>query len=59
MGTKDGQLYGREFSNYHENIAVLDFLTDVGGEDSNTSNKSFIFEKSYEKEFEREQQCNK
>ena len=37
---------------------MLDFLTDAGDDNSNTSDKSFKFDKLYQKEFEGEQKCN-
>ena len=54
MLTEDGQPNGIEFSDYLENITILDFLNDASDNDSNASNGSFKFDKSYQKEFERE-----
>lgn len=41
---QEGKLEGIEFSDYHGNITVLDFLLNHGKDDSNTSDKSFKFD---------------
>ena len=58
MSTKNGQKDGIEFSDYHRNHTILDFLQDADDDKSNKSNESFMFDKSYHKEFKRKQRHN-
>ena len=50
----EGQSEGIKFSDYHRNITVLNFLLNHREDDSNASDKSFKFDDTYQKEFDKQ-----